>query len=202
MAGSQPGSVEVAHPDSTVVVHPHQAFSGRSSATSGDATMAGVPPTGFPNTSSLEVFRRNHRRRRGRLLLLDQALDDGGAVRRRGWACRLARAGSVHTHQRKTGLDARSHGVSGTEPAAVQSCPSGLSRSVASCLTPTGPRVSSRTWTRRWTRLGRPGTSGRSARSSRAGGGWRSLVSTVAGGGRRPRRGCAVVLSPSGRVNR
>ena len=32
-------------------------FSGRSSATSGDATMAGVPPTGFPNTSNL-VARR------------------------------------------------------------------------------------------------------------------------------------------------
>ena len=29
-----------------------------------------------------------------------------------------------------------------------------------------------------------------------------SLVSTVAGGGRRPRRGCGGVLSPSGRANR
>ena len=29
-----------------------------------------------------------------------------------------------------------------------------------------------------------------------------SLVSTVAGGGWRPRRGCAAVLSPSGRANR
>jgi hypothetical protein len=33
-------------------------------------------------------------------------------------------------------------------------------------------------------------------------GGWCSLVSMAAGGGRRPRRGYAAVLSPSGRANR
>jgi hypothetical protein len=43
---------------------------------------------------------------------------------------------------------------------------------------------------------------GLSARSSRVGGGWCSLAGTAAGGGRRPRHGCAAVLSPSGRVNR
>jgi hypothetical protein len=31
---------------------------------------------------------------------------------------------------------------------------------------------------------------------------WRVVASTAAGGGRRPRLGCAMVLSPSGRVNR
>jgi hypothetical protein len=79
--------------------------------------------------------------------------------------------------------------------------PKRVERSVPPCLTPT-ELGSSRTWTRRWTWLGQPGTYGRSARSSRAGGGWCSLASTVAGGGRRPTHSCAAVLSPSGSVNR
>jgi hypothetical protein len=71
---------------------------------------------------------------------------------------------------------------------------------VPPCLTPTRPG-STRIWTRRWTWPGRPGTFGRSAMWSRAGGGWCSLVSMVVGGGRRPRRGCAAVLGPTGGVN-
>jgi hypothetical protein len=44
-----------------------------------------------------------------------------------------------HTPERKTGLDARNHGVSGAEPAIGRNCPSGLSWSVPPCLTATGP---------------------------------------------------------------
>ena len=49
---------------------------------------------------------------------------------------------------------------------------------------------------------GRPGIWGRSPMSSRAGGGCWLCARMVAGGGRRPRRGYAAVLSPSGKVNR
>jgi hypothetical protein len=54
-----------------------------------------------------------------------------------------------------------------------------------------------------WLGMARPTRDlGRSAVSWRAGGGWCSFASTVAGGGRRPRRGCAAVLRRSGRVSR
>jgi hypothetical protein len=62
-----------------------------------------------------------------------------------------------HTPERKTGLDARNHGVSGAEPAIGRNCPSGLSWSVPPCLTPTGPG-SSRIWARRWTWPVEPGS--------------------------------------------
>jgi hypothetical protein len=105
-----------------------------------------------------------------------------------------------HTPERKTGLDARNHSMSGAEPAIGRNCPSGLSWSVPPCLTPTGPG-SSRIRARRWTSLGRSGIWGRAATSSRAGGWW-LFASMVADGGRRPRHGCGRVLSPSGRVSR
>jgi hypothetical protein len=105
------------------------------------------------------------------------------------------------TPERKTGPDARDHGVAVPSRRPVRSCPSGLSRSVPVCLTPTGPG-SSRTWTKRWTWLGRPGIWGRWAMLSRAGGGWWLFASTAGSGGRRPRRGCARLKRWSGRVNR
>jgi hypothetical protein len=71
-----------------------------------------------------------------------------------------------HTPERKTGLDARNHGVSGAEPAIGRNCPSGLSWSVPPCLTPTGPG-SSRIWARRWTWPVEPGSG--AARSYRRG---------------------------------
>ena len=106
-----------------------------------------------------------------------------------------------HTHERKTGLDARNHGVSGAEPTIGPELPE-RDKQVRAALPDTDRARFEQTWTRRWTWPGRPGTSGRSAMSSRAGGGWSSLVSTVAGGGRRPRPGFGGVLTPSGRVNR
>jgi hypothetical protein len=106
-----------------------------------------------------------------------------------------------HTHGRKTGLDARNHGVSGAEPATGPDLPERVEQ-VRAALSDADRSGSSRTWTRRWTRRGRPGASGTSATSSRAGGGWCSLVSTAVGGGGRPRRGYAAAMSRSGRVNR
>ena len=128
-----------------------------------------------------------------------QSLDAGLAERQHG-----RHAGSPSRIRRPSGrlFWRRGTMVSGAGPAApVRSCPSGSSGSVSPCLTPTEPG-SSRTTGQALDMAGRPGLSGRSAMSSRAGGGWCSLVSTVASGGRRPRRGCAMAMSPSGRANR
>jgi hypothetical protein len=129
-----------------------------------------------------------------------QWLDDGRAERRRGrHEARPSRL--CHTPERKTGLDARNHCVSGAEPTIGPD----LSERVVQvrAALPDADRA----WFERdldqAVDIGRSTRDlGRSAMSWRAGGGWCSLASTVAGGGRRPRRGCAAVLRPSGRVSR
>jgi hypothetical protein len=144
----------------------------------------------------LAVFRRNHRWRSPHLLRQEQSLDDGPcpAATRAAMQARLARAGAVTLLSGRLVCTERNHGVSGAEPTIGPDLSERVEQVRAACLTPTGPG-SSRTWARRWTWPGRPKTSGRSARSSRAGGGWFAQQP----GGRRPRRGCARVMSPSGR---
>ena len=66
---------------------------------------------------------------------------------------------------------------------------------------PTAPGLR-RTWMGRWTVPGYPESGAARSRRRRGSGGWCSFASIAVGGGRRPRRGCAVARSPSGRVNR
>jgi hypothetical protein len=102
-----------------------------------------------------------------------------------------------HTHGRKTGLEARTHGVSGAEPATGPDLSERVEQ-VRAALSDADRVRFDQDLTRRWTRRGRPGASGTSATWSRAGGGWCSLVSTAVGGGGRPRRGYAAAMSRSG----
>src|SRR5215211_8953416 len=86
----------------------------------------------------------------------NQSRDDGGAERRRGRACRLARAGSVTLYERNTGLEARNHGVSGAEPVIGPELPEQVELVRAGL--PDADRVRfEQDWTRRWTWIGRPG---------------------------------------------
>jgi hypothetical protein len=112
----------------------------------------------------------------------------------------LARADAV-TLERKTGLDARNHGVSGAEPTIGPDLSEWV-QLVRAALPDADRARFDQDLDQRWTWPDRPGTCGRSATSSRAGGVWYSLVSTVAGGGRRSRPGFGGVLSPSGSVDR
>jgi hypothetical protein len=85
-----------------------------------------------------------------------------------------------HPPERNTDLEARNHGVSGAEPAIGPELPERVEQ-VRAGLPAADRAGSSRTWTRRWTWIGRPGIWGRSTMSSRAGGAWCGLVSTAVG---------------------
>jgi hypothetical protein len=76
-----------------------------------------------------------------------------------------------HPPERNTGLEARNHGVSGAEPAIGPELPERVEQ-VRAGLPAADRAGSSRTWTRRWTWIGRLGIWGRSTMSSRAGGAW------------------------------
>jgi hypothetical protein len=146
------------------------------------------------------VFRRNHRRRGDRLRAARLAVRVGLAERWPGLACQVARAGSVTQTERTIDLAGeevwRERGRVGDRPG-----PAGAGWSVRPCPTPTTPG-SSRNWTRRWPRPGRPGICGPSARSWRRGIESCSSASTAVNSERRPRRGCAGAKSLSGRANR
>jgi hypothetical protein len=102
-----------------------------------------------------------------------------------------------HTSERNTDLDARNNGVSGAEPATGRELPERVQQ-VRAALSDTDRVRFEQDLDEALDMARRPGTCGRSATSSRASGGLCWLVSTVAGDGRRPRRGCATATSPSG----
>jgi hypothetical protein len=149
--------------------------------------LGGIPAES-PSAKAAHLLREASRS----MLAVPSGGEDGTQARR----SRLS-----HAPDRNTGLDTRNHGVSGAEPATGPELSERVEL-VRAALPDADQARFEQDLDQALDMPGRSGTCGRSATSSRAGGGWSSLVSTVAGGGRRPWRGFGGVLSPSGSVNR
>jgi hypothetical protein len=96
------------------------------------------------------------------------------------------------TPKRKAGLDARNHGVSGAEPATGPELSERVEQ-VRAALPDAGRARFEQDLDQALEMAGSIRDLGPLGMLSRVGGGWWSFASTAGSGGRRPRRGCAVL---------